>query len=791
MSALKVLIFEYDRPFADALERAFARRGCSVRVVDDGQVGLDVALDDRPGLIILAIELPRMNGFAVCNRIKKHPDLKDIPLVIVSSDSPPETFEQHSKLRTRAEDYAHKPIDPEALIARAAAFVDIPSARDSEIVVDEEAIEEAIEEAPINLDDDMGGLSDAAFDNIVLESNPPRPMPGSAASLLEPLPEPRSGRPASQQVTSDDFEDYTMVSSAAELPLNFNDIARAVQANPLPPVPTPPAAVAPPLPPPPAVVVPPLARGSAPSLPRVGVAPPVPPPSLPSFVPPPAVEPSAPPQPSAAQLEAERLQRRVDELERDLATAQAATQRVVELTEDNQRLRAHGDELARVTRELEEKVRTSTLPLPGAISPSRPGGVSTREFLELRESLNRKDKDILARDREIIELRDKLLQAEMSTADIDDRLAERDQEVLSARQAGDAARAELQAEAARRAELERALSEAQQATTRGEASLREQLAATETQRARESEEHQRAIASLRAELEAATAASSSQASQLAALVAAEAALREEHAQALEAARAETRALAQQGEASLRAELEGALESARAEHAAALSAQRAELEGALEAARTEHSAALSSLRSEHAQVVDSLRSDYTTAVDAVKAESARALEAKVAEHAAEVEALRSDYTAAVDAVRAESARALEAKVAEHAAEVEALRSEQSSGLEVAAAATAAAVAAESSTRRELNDRIGSLESELSTLRSQGAALSSDVDAARARAEESAREVASLRDRLAAAERRHAAAGALLDRARQAMEIAAGLVHAAAEEQPSEGADTSAA
>lgn len=769
MSALKVLIFEYDRPFADALERAFARRGCSVRVVDDGQVGLDVALDDRPGLIILAIELPRMNGFAVCNRIKKHPDLKDIPLVIVSSDSPPETFEQHSKLRTRAEDYAHKPIDPEALIARAAAFVDIPAARDSEILVDEEAIEEAIEEAPINLDDDMGGLSDAAFDNIVLESNPPRPMPGSAASLLEPLPEPRSGRPASQQVTSDDFEDYTMVSSASELPLNFNDIARAVQANPLPPAPTPPAAAAPPLPPPPAIVVPPLARGSAPSLPRVGVAPPVPPPSLPSFVPPPEVEPSAPPQPSAAQLEAERLQRRVDELERDLATAQAATQRVVELTEDNQRLRAQGDELARVTRELEEKVRTSAAPVPGAISPSRPGGVSTREFLELRESLNRKDKDILARDREIIELRDKLLQAEMSTADIDDRLAERDQEVLSARQAGDAARAELQAEAARRAELERALSEAQQATTRGEASLREQLAATETQRARESEEHQRAIASLRAELEAAAAASASQASQLAALVAAEAALREEHARALEAARAETLALAQQGEASLRAELEGALEAARAEHAAALSAQRAELEGALEAARTEHSAALSSLRSEHAQVVDSLRSDYTSAVDAVKAESARALEARVAEHAAEVEALRS----------------------EHASALEALRSEQSSGLEVAAAATAAAVAAESSTRRELGDRIGALESELSTLRAQGAALSSDVDAARARAEESAREVASLRDRLAAAERRHAAAGALLDRARQAMEIAAGLVHAAAEEQPSEGADTSAA
>lgn len=765
MSGLKVLIFEYDRPFADALERAFARRGCSVRVVDDGQVGLDVALDDRPGLIILAIELPRMNGFAVCNRIKKHPDLKDIPLVIVSSDSPPETFEQHSKLRTRAEDYAHKPIDPEALIARASAFVHIPPPRDSEIMVDEEAIEEAIEEAPINLDDDMGGLSDAAFDNIVLESTPPRPAPASASSLLEPLPEPRAGQP---QVSSDDFEDYTMVSSSAELPLNLGDIARAVQANPLPPLPQQPAVVAPPLPPP-AVVVPPLARGSAPSLPRVGVAPPVPPPSLSAFSPPAPVEPAPPAQPSAAQLEAERLQRRVEELERDLSAAQVATQRVVELTEENQRLRAHGDELARVTKDLEEKVRTSAAPLPGALAPSRPGGVSTREFLELRESLNRKDKDIHARDREILELRDKLLQAEMSTADIDDRLAERDQEVITARQASDAARAELQAEVARRAEVERALAEARQSTAQGEASLREQLAAAEAQRAREADAHQRELASLRAEVEASVAASASQASQLAAREAAEASLREEHARAVEAARSESRALAQQGESTLRSELEGALEAAKAEHAAALSAQRSELEGALEAARSEHAAALSSLRSEHAQVVDSLRADYTTAVEAVKAEGARALEAQREEHAAAIEAQR----------------------AEHERSLQALRSEGAAALDVAAAAAAAAVASESSTRRELTDRISALDSELSTLRSQGASLASELSAAQSRADESASEVASLRDRLAAAERRRAAATGLLDRARQAMEIAAGLVQAAAEEQPPEGADTTAA
>lgn len=733
MSALKVLIFEYDRPFADALERAFARRGCSVRVVDDGQTGLDVALDDRPGLIILAIELPRMNGFAVCNRIKKHSDLKDIPLVIVSSDSPPETFEQHSKLRTRAEDYAHKPIEPEALIARAAAFVDIPPARDSEIMVDEEAIEEAHEDAPIDLDDDMGGLSDAAFDNIVMESVRPGAEVGAAA-LLEPLPEPSAGRSPSPQGTSDDFEDYTMVSSSAELPLDVGEVARAVQAS--PPVSRPPSGA------------PPSTKISGPPLARVGVTPP----SLSSFPEPTPSEPPATRTPSAHQMEAERLQRRVEELERGLSAAQAATERAEALTEENHNLRARGDELARVTGELEEKVRVATAaaaataaaPTTGAAAPVRPGGISTREFLELRESLNRKDKDIHARDREILELRDKLLQAEMSTADIDDRLAERDLEIAAAGQAGDAVRAELQAETERRAEVERALAEARQATTRSEASLRQQVADAEAQRALAADANQRELAALRAQVEAAVAATASHAAQITAQQAAETALREGHARALEAARSESLAAAQQGESAL-----------RAEH-----------EGALEASRSEHSAALSALRSEHAQVVDSLRSDYTTAVDAVKGEHGRALASKEAEHAAALESLRAERDQGLGALASEHAAALAAAVA----------------------ATAAAVAAESSTRRELSDRIGALGSELAAARTSAASLSTELSSAQGRAEESAREVAALRDRLAAAERRRASAEALLDRARQAMEIAAGLVHAATQEQPAEGADS---
>ncbi len=106
----KVLVFESDSAFAGELRDELGHLGCTTTVVDDGNVGLQQAASDKPDLILLSIELPRMNGFSVCNKLKKDPGLKDVPLIIMSSESSDETFEQHKKLRTRAEDYVHKPI---------------------------------------------------------------------------------------------------------------------------------------------------------------------------------------------------------------------------------------------------------------------------------------------------------------------------------------------------------------------------------------------------------------------------------------------------------------------------------------------------------------------------------------------------------------------------------------------------------------------------------------------------------------------------------------------------------
>jgi enoyl-CoA hydratase/carnithine racemase/DNA-binding NarL/FixJ family response regulator len=126
---VKVLAFEGDGDFAEALQAGLDAAGCQVHVVSDGATGLERARKDPPDVILLAIELPEGSGFSVCNKLKKDPELKDIPVIIMSSESGQETFERHRKLRTHADAYVHKPIRMGDLVRVMRPFVHFSSER--------------------------------------------------------------------------------------------------------------------------------------------------------------------------------------------------------------------------------------------------------------------------------------------------------------------------------------------------------------------------------------------------------------------------------------------------------------------------------------------------------------------------------------------------------------------------------------------------------------------------------------------------------------------------------------
>src|SRR4051812_19693481 len=161
---IKILVFESDAGFAEQLSSGFAALGSETTVVDDANLGLQAAAREKPDLILLSIELPRMNGFSVCNKLKKDAALKDVPLIIMSSESSEETFDQHRKLRTRAEDYVHKPISFGELMQYIRKHVKLDAedggpislSDDAGIVIDDE----------IQIDDTLGNDDDEVTKNI-------------------------------------------------------------------------------------------------------------------------------------------------------------------------------------------------------------------------------------------------------------------------------------------------------------------------------------------------------------------------------------------------------------------------------------------------------------------------------------------------------------------------------------------------------------------------------------------------------------------------------------------------
>src|SRR6185503_16793745 len=159
-------------------------------------------------------ELPRMNGFSVCNKLKREPALKEVPLIIMSSDSTEETFEQHRRLRTHAEDYVHKPIAFADLLGRITAHVPLgdapaaPAGGEDDIVIDDDIdFEETSEEKPAEeepapasqVDEEVDAFTESAFGNIIEEKPAEAPPSPSAEEPLdleaESLPPSRGPEP--------------------------------------------------------------------------------------------------------------------------------------------------------------------------------------------------------------------------------------------------------------------------------------------------------------------------------------------------------------------------------------------------------------------------------------------------------------------------------------------------------------------------------------------------------------------------------------------------------------------
>ena len=103
------------------LEDILLQQGYEVRSFPRGRLALGAALRNPPDLILLDINMPEMNGYEVCERLKSTGELSDIPVIFLSALN--ETQDKVKAFRSGAADYISKPFQFEEVHARVETHV--------------------------------------------------------------------------------------------------------------------------------------------------------------------------------------------------------------------------------------------------------------------------------------------------------------------------------------------------------------------------------------------------------------------------------------------------------------------------------------------------------------------------------------------------------------------------------------------------------------------------------------------------------------------------------------------
>ncbi|MFN7974670.1 MAG: response regulator [Acidobacteriota bacterium] len=92
-----------------------------VLLAEDGRSSLEVAQRERPDLILMDLLMPGLNGLEACRLLKRLPETKHIPVVMITTAAAKVHFRE--ALIAGCHDYVEKPVDAIELVARVRALV--------------------------------------------------------------------------------------------------------------------------------------------------------------------------------------------------------------------------------------------------------------------------------------------------------------------------------------------------------------------------------------------------------------------------------------------------------------------------------------------------------------------------------------------------------------------------------------------------------------------------------------------------------------------------------------------
>jgi two-component system, OmpR family, phosphate regulon response regulator PhoB len=116
-----ILIVEDEPPLVELLSYNLEKAGFHAHIAREGEEAMLAVEERKPDLVLLDWMLPYVSGIEICRRIRRNPETRDVPIIILTARG--EEDDRIRGLEAGADDYVVKPFSPSELIARVRAVL--------------------------------------------------------------------------------------------------------------------------------------------------------------------------------------------------------------------------------------------------------------------------------------------------------------------------------------------------------------------------------------------------------------------------------------------------------------------------------------------------------------------------------------------------------------------------------------------------------------------------------------------------------------------------------------------
>ncbi len=126
----KLLLADDSITIQKVVELILADEGFEIKPVSNGEEALSVISSFKPDIILADIDMPKLNGYKLCEKIKNDPTTRNIPVILLTGAFEP--IDEELAKNVKADDFIVKPFESQDLISKINAFLTVSATYDED-----------------------------------------------------------------------------------------------------------------------------------------------------------------------------------------------------------------------------------------------------------------------------------------------------------------------------------------------------------------------------------------------------------------------------------------------------------------------------------------------------------------------------------------------------------------------------------------------------------------------------------------------------------------------------------